>query len=50
MFTELVLDALKIALQEQVSNSLQETLHVSSIEEQLNPDFHNKRNNYFWHF
>lgn len=44
---ELVLDVLKIALREQVSNSLQETLHIPSIEEQLNPDFNNKNNNYF---
>lgn len=47
MFMELVLDALKIALQEWVSYSLQETLHIASIEEQVNPDFHNKKNNYF---
>lgn len=47
MFMELVFDALKIALKEWVSNSLQETLHVPSIEEQLNPDFHNKKSNYF---
>lgn len=47
MFTELVLDALKIALQKQVSDSLRETLHIPCIEEQFNPDIHNKKNNYF---
>lgn len=47
MFMELLLDSLKIALQEGVKDSLQETLCIPSIEEQLNPDFHNKKNNYF---
>jgi len=47
MFMELVLDALKITLLEQVSESLQETLHIPHIEQQLNPSFHNKKKNYF---
>lgn len=46
MFMKLVSDVLKIALQEQVFSSLQEAIHVPSIEAQLNPDFH-KKNNYF---
>lgn len=46
MFMKLVSDVLKIALQEQFFSSLQEALHVPSIEVQLNPDFY-KKNNYF---
>lgn len=42
MFMKLVSDVLKIALQEQIFSSLQEALHVPSIEVQLNPDFHKK--------
>lgn len=50
MFTELVLDALKITLLEQVFKSLQETLHIPHIEQHLNPSFHNKKNYYFQYF
>lgn len=46
MFMKLVSDVLKIAVQEQIFSSLQEAVHIPSLEVQLNPDFH-KKTNYF---